>query len=530
MQVESFLEQSAREYPDKVALVSPQGRFTYAELNLAATRLAHALREQGVRRGDRVAIYLENSAEAVVAVFAVLKLGAVFVLLNPGIKADKLSFILNDCRAVGLVASSQGRIVGEALERTLSARFLIVVGEAAGPSIPGVAVIGWDACLLDRDQAPIRGAGIDLDLATIIYTSGSTGFPKGVMMTHLNMVTAATSISQYLEIRRDDVILNVLPLSFDYGLYQVLMAFKAGATVVLERSFIYPAAVIETLTEEAVTGLPVVPTLATMLIRMGGLTPGQFPSVRYITSTAAALHPAVISELRRLFPAAKIFSMYGLTECKRVSYLPPDQLDARPASVGKAIPNTEVWLVNDRGERVGPGTVGELVVRGSHVMRGYWERPEETARALRPGPNLDENVLYTGDLFTMDDEGYLYFVGRKDDVIKTRGEKVSPKEVEAVLYSLPAVAEAAVVGVPDDVLGQAVKAVIVLAPGANCTEQDILRHCAEHLEGFMVPRSVEFCEVLPKTMTGKIETRSLRGRMMPDGDAYGLDRMEASRP
>jgi acyl-CoA synthetase (AMP-forming)/AMP-acid ligase II len=236
--------------------------------------------------------------------------------------------------------------------------------------------------------------------------------------------------------------------------------------------------------------------------------------LRYITNTAAALPTHHIRELRRLFPHVKLYSMYGLTECKRVSYLPPDQLDVRPASVGRGMPNEEVYIVDEDGRRVGPGIIGQLVVRGSNVMKGYWDLPEQTDKVLRPGAFSGERVLYTGDFFKMDEEGYLYFVGRKDDIIKTRGEKVSPKEVEDVLYSLDGVAEAAVLGIPDPTLGQAIKAVITLRDGAVLTEQDVRRHCSRHLEDFAVPKRVEFMDSLPKTASGKISKRELN---MPVG-------------
>jgi long-chain acyl-CoA synthetase len=338
----------------------------------------------------------------------------------------------------------------------------------------------------------------------LIYTSGSTGFPKGVMMTHQNIVAAATSITTYLENTSDDIIASALPLSFDYGLYQVLMAAKVGATVVLEKSFAYPTAVLQKMRGERATGFPVVPTMAALLLRMRELEPGSFPHLRYITNTAAALPPAHIARLQELFPTTRIYSMYGLTECKRCTYLPPEELATRPGSVGKAIPNTEVYLVNDRGERVGPGEIGELVIRGGHVMKGYWEDPEATDRSLRTGPLPWEKVLYSGDLFRTDDEGFLYFVGRRDDIIKTRGEKVSPKEVENTLYALPGVKEAAVIGVADPVLGMAIKAVIALTEPGALSERDVRSHCARHLEDFMVPKSVEFVSELPKTESGKI--------------------------
>lgn len=511
MQVEEFLESSARSLPGKTALVCGDRRLTYLEIDEHCNRLAHALIAEGVQPGDRVAVYLENSVEAVLSVFGVLKAGAVFLVVNPTTKTDKLLYILNDCRAVALVTDARKLDgMGETWANAPHLKTVFVAGSRAEGRGANPRTISLES-VTHRDDAPLPPPPrrrIDIDLAALIYTSGSTGTPKGVMLTHLNVVSAATSITSYLENVPADVILNVLPLSFDYGLYQVLMAFKVGATVVLERSFTYPYAVVETLIREHVTGLPIVPTISAVLLQLD-LKRYDFSGLRYITNTAAALPTHHILRLRNLFPHVKLYSMYGLTECKRVSYLPPDQIDVRPASVGRGMPNEEVYVVDEVGRRVGPGVIGELVVRGSNVMKGYWERPEETDRVLKPGPWPGERVLYTGDLFRTDPEGYLYFVGRKDDIIKSRGEKVSPKEVEDVLYSLDGVAEAAVVGVPDAVLGQAVKAVVTLREGVSLTEQDVLRHCARHLEDFAVPRTVEFRDLLPKTSSGKISKREL---------------------
>jgi len=299
-------------------------------------------------------------------------------------------------------------------------------------------------------------------------------------------------------------VLSVLPLAFDYGLYQALMCVRAGATLVLEKSFTYPAVLLDRLRRERVTGLPLVPTIAAVLLQMKDLAPGLFPDLRYITNTAAALPPAHIARLQELFPATRLFSMYGLTECKRCTYLPPEELARRPGSVGIAIPGTEAYVVDDSGARLPPGAVGELVIRGAHVMKGYWGDPEATARALRPGPHPWEKVLYTGDLFRADEQGFLYFVGRKDDIIKSRGEKVSPKEIENVLYELAGVREAAAIGVPDPLLGMAIKAVLALEPGTSYSEREVIRHCAKRLEDFMVPKLVEFRVALPKSENGKI--------------------------
>lgn len=512
MQVEEFLELSVRRFPDKTALVCGDRRLSYGEIEVQCNRLAHALIREGLQRGDRVAVYLENSLEAVVSVFAILKAGAIFLVVNPTTKADKLLYILNNCRAAALITDSR-RAAGlsHCWVQLPHLRSVVVAGkDAEDPLEGGLRPLSLERTLqqLDLPSEPPAKGRIDIDLAALIYTSGSTGRPKGVMLTHLNIVSAATSITTYLESAPSDVILNVLPLSFDYGLYQVLMAFKVGATLVLERSFTYPYAVLEKLVSERVTGFPIVPTISAVLLQLD-LTQHEFPSLRYITNTAAALPTDHIRRLRALFPHVKLYSMYGLTECKRVSYLPPDQVDVRPTSVGRGMPNEEVYVVDGEGRRVGPGVTGELVVRGSNVMKGYWELPEETAKVLKPGSYPGEKALHTGDLFRTDEEGYLYFVGRKDDIIKSRGEKVSPKEVEDVLYSLDGVAEAAVVGVPDAVLGQAIKAVITLREGAHLTDQDLLRHCAQHLEEFAVPKFVEFRDSLPKTSSGKISKREL---------------------
>jgi len=356
-------------------------------------------------------------------------------------------------------------------------------------------------------------ANIDVDLASIIYTSGSTGDPKGVMLTHLNMISAATSIITYLENVPEDVVINVLPLSFDYGLYQVLMTFKFGGTLVLEKSFVFPYEIVKRMAEEKVTGFPGVPTVFAILLQMKDLKKYDLRSLRYITNTAAALPVTHIRQIRETFPQARLYSMYGLTECKRVSYLPPEELDRRPDSVGRGMPNEEVWLVDDRGNRLGPGATGELTVRGSNIMKGYWGDPEATDRVLRPGPLPGEKVLRTGDLFRMDEEGFLYFVGRRDDMIKTRGERVSPKEVENALYAAAGVAEAAVLPVPDDLLGSAIKAYIVPKEGASLTDRQLLLHCKKMLEEFAIPKYFEFRDTLPKNASGKIDKLSLKAEL-----------------
>lgn len=510
-----YLQSSARRLPDKVALVAKKERFTYADLEARSNRLASALVARGVGRGDRVVVFGDNVVETVIAFWAVLKADAVVSIVNPLTKEDKLAFLLADCRASALISDAHlVSAFAPAARKSPHLRTIVVSGaldERKTEALSGLPVEGWDDVLASGDPAflPPR-RNIDVDLAALIYTSGSTGDPKGVMLTHRNMLTAATSITTYLENVEDDVILGVLPLAFDYGLYQMIMAFRMGARLVLERSFTFPAQVLKTVVDEQVTGFPGVPTIFALLAELKSSKSFDFSRIRYVTNTAAALPVKHITVLGEIFPAARIFSMYGLTECKRCTYLPPADLARKPTSVGVAIPNTELWIVDDEDRRLGPGQVGQLVIRGATVMRGYWERPEQTQKKLRPGPLPGELVLYTGDLCKLDDEGYLYFVARMDDVIKSRGEKVAPKEVENVLYDVPGVRDAAVIGVPDEILGQAVKAFVVLEEGATLTPQDLQAACQKRLETFMVPKVVEIVPDLPKTTTGKIKKTDLR--------------------
>jgi long-chain acyl-CoA synthetase len=501
-------EAALSRHPHKVAIVCGARRYSYAEVGLQATTVAAALAQRGVQRGERVALFLDNGIEFVAGVLAILRIGAVFMPINPLTKSDKLAYMLGDARASALLTSDVLAPAWSAgLAQLGSLHTVFVAGALPGPA--DARVSAWPAADAALAQSVTGPATIDQDLASIIYTSGSTGFPKGVMLTHLNMVSAARSVSTYLGLHESDVILCALPLAFDYGLYQMLMAFKLGATLVLERSFSFPVKVLEVMARERVTVFPGVPTMFSMLMALTNLAQFDLAPLRLITNTAAALSEVHIRQLRELFPQSTLFSMYGLTECKRVSYLPPDQLDIRPTSVGRGMPNEELWLVDDEGRRLPNGATGELVIRGSNVMRGYWEKPDETAKRLRPGPIAGEMLLYSGDLFRTDSEGWLYFVSRRDDIIKSRGEKVSPREVENVLHTIEGVYEVAVVGVADEVLGQAVKAYVTLKPGVQMTEREVIRHCLARLESFMAPKFVEFVAELPKTDTGKIKKTGL---------------------
>ena len=489
--------------PDKPALVADGRTWTYAELAEAALRLARALQDGGLARGDRVVTFMDNTAECAISIFGTLAAGGVFVVANPQTKTDKLAFMLEDSEASFLLTeTSLGRIWRGAVGEAPALRRVLCVGKAEGDEAED-----FGAALAAAEPEPRASGVIPVDLAALIYTSGSTGNPKGVMMTHANMVFTAGSVAQYLRLAEDDVIMNVLPLAFDYGLYQLLMALRIGGTLVLERSFAFPAQTLKRIEQEQVTTFPGVPTVYATLVSMK--TDAQYPSVRRLTNTAAALPPSFHDELHKRFPNALIFRMYGLTECKRVSYLEPELVDEKPTSVGKAIPGTEAFVLDAEGKPVQPGDTGILHVRGPHVMAGYWRAPELTDHWLRDGPVPGERMLCTHDTFSVDEEGFLYFVGRTDDIIKTRGEKVSPIEVENALFAIDGVKEAAVIGVPDDVLGEAIRAYVVLEEDAELTEQAIVAVCRTKLESFMVPRDVLFLDDLPKTPTGKVRKKSL---------------------
>jgi len=507
-----YLQQAAREYSNKVALVCMKQRITYSELDTRSNALGHFLVAAGVKRGDRVVIFADNTVETVISFWAVLKANAVVSIVNPLTKSDKLSYLLEDCRPAALITDAHLHSVFAAPARSCHhLRCIILSGAIDDMRLADLPhATHWDSAITSgtRKTPPTRSS-IDIDIAAIIYTSGSTGDPKGVMLTHRNMLAACTSISSYLELQEDDVILCVLPLAFDYGLYQMIMAFHTGARLILERSFAFPAQILNILVAEGVTGFPGVPTIFSILAELKSLKDYDITKIRFVTNTAAALPVKHILMLRDVFPEARIYSMYGLTECKRCTYLPPKDIDLKPSSVGIAIPNTEMWIVDEDGNKVGCDTVGQLVIRGATVMKGYWEKPEATDRKLKPGPLPGEQVLYTGDFCKMDKEGYLYFVGRMDDIIKSRGEKIAPKEVENILMNIPGVKEAAVIGVPDNILGQAVKAFVVFEDGIILTEKHLQNECQRQLENFMVPKHIVVMPSLPKTDTGKIKKTGL---------------------
>jgi long-chain acyl-CoA synthetase len=344
-------------------------------------------------------------------------------------------------------------------------------------------------------------------LAALIYTSGTTGFPKGVMHTHQSLLFVLNSITEYLGFSQHDRLFSALPLNFGYGLFQWLSAVRVGATLVLERSFIYPMQVFKRMNDEAVTSFASVPTIFAMMLAHDAKQQLNFPSVRILTNAAAMLPVEFIAGIRRIFPQASLYKMYGQTECIRSAYLNPALAEIKPHSVGCAIPGTELLLLDENRQAVATGEVGTLYVRGPHLMRGYWKQPEKTAEVLVPGLLPGEFMLKSGDLFRRDADGDFYFVARSDEIIKSRGEKVSPTEVENAIYSLSSVQEVVVTGIPDPLLGEAVCAFVAAREGENLSVQQIKHICNERLENYMVPKHVLLLPELPRTVNGKLSRK-----------------------
>ncbi len=501
MRIEARLRDSARRFGDKCALIAGDTRLTYAELDASSNRLAASLARRGVKPGDRVLMVLDNGHEAAVSFFGLWKVGAVPCPLYSSIKAEKLSFILNRTEASAIITQARQRATVDMAIATTKMQPLTIVAQADAGDDLGYG-LRFEDLVRSEVLIPLRELEDTEALALLLHTSGSTGQPKGVMLTHVNVGAACEAIVAYLGNIAEDVVLSVLPLSFGYGITQVVTMVMAGGTLVLEKSFAFPRKILERLAEVKATGFPLVPPMAALITGMKDLEPGFLPHLRTITSAAAAMPPALAERLQQLFPDIRLFLMYGQTECLRATYLPPEEVSRRPLSVGRAIPGTSAFVIDEDGRPAPPGTIGELVVEGPHVMSGYWGNDLTSVRAL--SPVAGGRRLHTGDLFRADADGFLYFISRRDDIIKTRGEKVSPQEVERALYALPGIKEAAVGGIDDPIFGQVVRAYVVVEDGVTLTEREIIRHCAQLLEDYMVPKSVEFRDALPRTTTGKI--------------------------
>jgi acyl-CoA ligase (AMP-forming) (exosortase A-associated) len=517
--VQHLLRDSARKYPDKVALLENDASFTYQQVENISNEIARTLRVADIKRGDRVGVFLDHSLDQIFSFWAIVKIGAVFVPINSMLLAPQADHIVRDCQLSGLIINANRlEFLKEALPNWHFLKQLVAVGEI--PSwvlkLPVECISYAEVLASASESLPLPDAGIGSDLASLLYTSGSTGRPKGVMITHDNLIAGARIVTNYLGNQFNDRLLGVLPLSFDYGLNQVICCAFLGMTYVMS-SFRFPGELVEVLLTAKITGFAGIPTIWLLLLQQGSpVFKKDFTDLRYITNSGGFLPPRAIELLRTVFPMTKIFLMYGLTEAFRSTFLPPEEIDQRPTSIGKAIPGVEILVVDKDGRLCGPGEVGELVHRGPTVSLGYWGDIEKTEKVFRPNhflaPGLEhtERLVYSGDLVKMEKDGYLYFVGREDHMIKCFGHRISPSEIEDVLYTTGKVRLAAAIGVPDSVRGQSIKVFLVPQNSETLTEEEVLTYCAEKLPTFMIPRYVEIRSDLPRTPTGKIDVSRLR--------------------
>lgn len=505
----TFLSNRAREMPNKTFVVQGQRRFTYGEINQKTVRLAAFLLGNGLQKGDRVGILSENSPEYIASYFAVQKAGGIPVDINFHYSAYEIKKIINHCSASILIVEDKYRkVVVDFIKETPSIYAIISIDTRSSvPSslsieenIPShVRCICLDDAVKKEEKRSAFPSSAGEDIASIVYTSGTTGEPKGVMLSHDNFMANACSIIDYLHLTESDRVMVVLPFCYSYGKSLLTTHLLVGGTLILENSFMYPNVVLEKMVEEGVTGFAGVPSTFAILLNRSNIRKYLFPKLRYVTQAGGAMPPRHAFEFSKILPLTEIYIMYGQTEATaRLTYLEPRDLHKKPGSIGKPIPRVNIELVKDSGTVAEEGQEGEIVVRGKNVMLGYWNNMEETAKVLQDG------TLYTGDIAKKDQDGYLYIVGRRSDMMKSGANRISPKEIEEVILELSEVHEAAVVGVYDEILGEAIRAVIVLREGREMDAKKVQRHCQAKLASFKIPKEVVFVGELPKTSSGKV--------------------------
>ena len=512
-QIHNLVEEAARTRGGTPALTYQNVTITYAGLWREVASFGTTLNGLGVRCGDRVAVYLDKRIETVTALFGTSAGDGVFVPVNPLLRPKQVGYIMRDCSARVLVTSPERfALLRDELEECKSVEHVVLVGQDRSAE-PGsrYAVSSWP---IATEGGVFAAHAIDVDMAAILYTSGSTGQPKGVVLSHRNLIAGAESVSHYLGNTPNDVILSVLPFSFDAGLSQLTTAFSVGAHVIL-LNYLLPADVVRLCAQHRITGLTGVPPLW-IQIADEDWPDEAAKHLRYFANTGGKMPKATLDRLRSLFPGATPFLMYGLTEAFRSTYLDPAEVDRRPGSIGKAIPNAEILVVRPDGSVCDPGEEGELVHRGALVAMGYWNDPERTAQRFRPVPAresglcTDEIAVWSGDTVVRDEDGLLYFVGRNDEMIKTSGYRVSPTEIEEAAYDTALVRDAVALGVEDMKLGQHVVLVVSPTSGTRLDVECLLARMRQALPLYMLPQSVKVKPEIPRSPNGKFDRALLR--------------------
>jgi acyl-CoA synthetase (AMP-forming)/AMP-acid ligase II len=497
MLVHNYIEQNAEKFPYKDAAVHLGGRINYLELEAAVNRLANRLIEFKLKPGDRVGLLLESSINYIIAYFAILKAGGSVVGLNSQGTIRDFRNILGDCEVSALILSKNlGHVVKEIYQDIPSMKF--IVSDGSYEHYPkDIEKQFWLDIQLTGDASRPYIAQKEEDIAQIIYTSGTTGKPKGVTLSHKNLNANTTSIVKYLELKPEDRVMAILPFYYSYGNSLLLTHMYCGGSVVIDNRFAYPNVILEIMSQERVTGFSGVPSTFAILMHKSNIRNYRFDHLRYITQAGGPMTPALTQKIMEALPHLKIFIMYGQTEASaRLSYLEPDKLLEKIGSIGKAIPGVQLTVKDENGKVCKPGEVGEIVASGDNIMVGYWNNPESTQKVLK------EDGLHTGDLATVDGDGYIFIVSRSSDMIKSGAHRISPKEIEEVIAEFPGIIESAVIGVPDEILGEALVAYIVIKDKID--QKELRKHLRLNLAPFKMPGEIIEVEALPKTQSGKI--------------------------
>jgi len=492
-----LLHDSVKRFPQKTAVMQGEKTLTYIELWEKACGVAHYLLRNKFKNNDKACLLLDNSAEYIIAYYGVLIAGGSVIGLNTAAKSRDLVNWIEHSDSKFVFASIHHAEVNDVLDNLPANRCQFIF---IGSEITKENYHNWNQIQMNSNFPESCNGWIpDEKLASIIYTSGTTGKPKGVMLSHTNLYENIVSILTYLKLNNNDSIVNVLPFYYSYGNSVLHSHLAAGATLILENSMLYPQKILSVLADKKVTGFSGVPSTFNLILNRTKLCDFDLTSLRYMTQAGGPMAPANVERLKKELPDIDFFIMYGQTEASaRLSYLPPEQLENKPGSIGKAIPGVQLEIRDENQKAVSISETGEIYAYGKNIMLGYWKDKEATSSVIYDG------WLKTGDLAYQDEDDYFYIVGRSTDMIKSGAHRISPKDIEEVILELDGVEEVAVIGVSDVLLGQIIKAVVVIAPGYTLDKMQLMRHCKENLASYKLPKNIEFKDEIPKTASGKI--------------------------